>query len=151
MTKTTTRTPKLDEARARAEAARRLAAAMDALAGLDLGDQLARLAEVDRKVEAGRRSIERATREVATARSTRRAVVGEIRSLVAATGASPQQAADLLGLPISLCQAPSGTDDDRDNGDNEDDDDARDNGDNEDARDTEDGSPYSAPSWAVAQ
>jgi len=112
MTKTTTRTPKLDEARARAEAARRLAAAMDALAVLDLTDQLARLAEVDRKVEAGRRSIERATREVSAARSTRREVVGEIRSLVAATGASPQQAADLLGLPISLCQVPAASDED---------------------------------------
>jgi len=41
---------------------------------------------------------------------------------VAATGASPQQAADLLGLPISLCQPPAASDeDDRNDEDDEDD------------------------------
>lgn len=107
MPKTTTRTPKLDEARARAAEARRLAAALDALAALDLGDQLRRLEECDRQIASAKRTIERATRELATVRSTRSEIVDEVRHLVVGTGASPAQAADLLGLPASLCGVPA--------------------------------------------
>lgn len=104
---TTTRTPKLDEARARAAEARRLAAALDALAALDLGDQLRRLEECDRQIASAKRTIERTTRDLATTRSTRSEIVDEVRHLVVDTGASPTQAADLLGLPASLCGVPA--------------------------------------------
>jgi hypothetical protein len=89
------------------ERAQRLAArarALEALCDLDIADELAALTTADRRVTAAQRAVERTERELASARQARREAADVVRSAVAATGATPQAAASVLGISASLCR-----------------------------------------------
>ena len=89
------------------ERAQRLAAqarALEALCDLDITDELAALTTADRRVATAQRAVERTERDLATARQARREAADVVRSAVAATGATPQAAASVLGISASLCR-----------------------------------------------
>ena len=99
-----------ESARQRAQRLAAQARALEALCDLDVTDQLTALTAADRRVAAAQRAVERAERELTTARQARREAADVVRSAVAATGATPQAAASVLGISASLCR-PVGDDD----------------------------------------
>ena len=99
-----------ESARQRAQRLAAQARALEALCDLDVTDQLTALPAADRRVAAAQRAVERAERELTTARQARREAADVVRSAVAATGATPQAAASVLGISASLCR-PVGDDD----------------------------------------